>query len=60
MKIHIQAFLLIFLISYHPTFSQKISSLKKEVLKEVELLKPEVDEISKTLWDYSETALLEY
>ncbi|WP_020527992.1 amidohydrolase [Flexithrix dorotheae] len=60
MKVYIQVFFIILFFALQPAFAQKISSLKKEVLKEVDGLKPEVDEISEKLWDFSETALLEY
>ena len=39
--------------------AQKLSKAKKTGLEEVEKLSPQIHRISQTLWDYSETALLE-
>ncbi len=42
------------------TFGQKLSSIKKQALLEVEGLEEQVNTLCQDLWDYSETALKEH
>ncbi len=51
--------LIIFLVPAF-TFGQKLSSIKKQALLEAEGLEDQVNKLCQDLWDYSETALLEY
>ena len=41
-------------------FSQSPAELKQSVINTAEALRPQIDDISMTLWNYSETALQEY
>ncbi len=52
-------FLFIIFINQSLCFGQNISKVKQAGLEEVENLSPQIHEICQTLWDYSETALLE-
>jgi aminobenzoyl-glutamate utilization protein B len=40
--------------------AQKLSNIKKQALAEVEGLEQQINQVSQTLWDYSETALKEH
>jgi len=40
--------------------AQRLSSIKKQALAEVDELEEQINNVSQTLWDYSETALKEY
>ena len=53
--------LLIFLFYNNQSISiaQKLPKLKQAGIEEVEKLSPQIHELCQTLWDYSETALLE-
>lgn len=57
-KMHRFSILLCFLLPVL-SYGQKLSTLKKAALSEVESLEEQIDAVSQELWDYSETALRE-
>lgn len=52
--------LLLLILASQQLFSQSAEELKQSVIKAAEALRPQIDDISMTLWNYSETALQEY
>ncbi len=58
-QLKIALLLIIFFINQSLCTGQKLPKLKQAGLEEVENLSPQINELCQTLWDYSETALLE-
>jgi aminobenzoyl-glutamate utilization protein B len=59
-RFRIPTYGLIFLLGAFPGFASRLEALKKDALAEVDETRETIGRIATTLWDYSETALLEH